>query len=319
MTKRQERTFLTAVTTMQKVKLSLSTHGEKWRSIWDVLSMTNNTTLNSVVRDFKCNEKTLKYVPYIQSPYRIANDNLKARCLTMFPMKPEHRKKEKDKKCALIANGPSLNKIRWHWQHHFDYVMGMNKIFLGTQRFNLSLGGYVAINPFVLQQSRDEILKMQVKEKYIPGELSNLFPCNNPALKYVDLINSHNEVEFSTSHLRVHSGFTVTYVALQLLYQMNCNVVMIVGLDHSFQQSGNPGDTQVLNGADPNHFDPNYFAGKNWQLAGINESEYHYKKAEVAYRKAGRHIFDATLKGKCNVFEKKSIDEVLNFIATPRL
>jgi hypothetical protein len=32
--------------------------------------------------------------------------------------------KYKGERCALIANGPSLNKIRWDWQENFKVVMG---------------------------------------------------------------------------------------------------------------------------------------------------------------------------------------------------
>ena len=44
----------------------------------------------------------------------------------------------KGETCVLIANGPSLNKMRWDWQENFNVVMGMNKIFLGLERYNIS-------------------------------------------------------------------------------------------------------------------------------------------------------------------------------------
>ena len=44
----------------------------------------------------------------------------------------------KGEKCVLVANGPSLNKIRWDWQDNFNVVMGMNKIFLGLERYNIT-------------------------------------------------------------------------------------------------------------------------------------------------------------------------------------
>ena len=40
--------------------------------------------------------------------------------------------------CVLVANGPSLNKIRWDWQDNFNVIMGMNKIFLGLERYNIT-------------------------------------------------------------------------------------------------------------------------------------------------------------------------------------
>ena len=45
--------------------------------------------------------------------------------------------KYKGERCVLIANGPSLNKIRWDWQENFKVVMGMNKIYIGLERYLL--------------------------------------------------------------------------------------------------------------------------------------------------------------------------------------
>ena len=39
----------------------------------------------------------------------------------------------------LVANGPSLNKMRWDWQDNFKVMMGMNKIHIGIERYLFSV------------------------------------------------------------------------------------------------------------------------------------------------------------------------------------
>ena len=41
--------------------------------------------------------------------------------------------------------------------------------------------------------------------------------------------------------LKLNEGWTVTYWSLQVLYYIGCQQVVIVGMDHSFQQSGKLG------------------------------------------------------------------------------
>lgn len=51
-------------------------------------------------------------------------------------------------------------------------------------------------------------------------------------------------------------GNTVTYAALQIAYALGCSTVYLLGVDHSFVQSGRENSAARLVGADPNHFDP---------------------------------------------------------------
>lgn len=50
-----------------------------------------------------------------------------------------------------------------------------------------------------------------------------------------------------------------------------------------------------------NHFDENYFAGKQWHLAGLEHNERYYGIAKRQFEQAGRRIIDATVDGKCKV------------------
>lgn len=92
--------------------------------------------------------------------------------------------KYKGERCVLIANGPSLNKIRWDWQENFKVIMGMNKIYIGLERYNISsLQAYAVANPLVVQQSVEQITTALPLEtnKFITinGGAPNLYPCDS--------------------------------------------------------------------------------------------------------------------------------------------
>jgi len=109
----------------------------------------------------------------------------------------------------------------------------------------------------------------------------------------------------------IYEGVTVTFVALQLAYYMGFKRVFLVGVDHNFKQTGNPHEKQVMEGDDPNHFDPNYFAGKEWHLADLKGSELSYHLANYAYHRTGRKVYDATVGGKLEIFDKISFEKAL--------
>jgi hypothetical protein len=104
---------------------------------------------------------------------------------------------------------------------------------------------------------------------------------------------------------RVFEGSTVTYVALQLAYHMGFDEVILIGVDHNFATQGRANVTVVSEGADPNHFAPDYFGkGFRWQLPDLEASEQAYRMAKEAFEADGRRVLDATVGGKLTVFPK---------------
>jgi hypothetical protein len=113
---------------------------------------------------------------------------------------------------------------------------------------------------------------------------------------------------FSYATPTLHSaGMTLS---MQVLYYIGCKTVVITGMDHYFEQSGRPGQNQVLRGPDPNHFDPNYFQGQHWHLAGVKNNEISYRIAKKIFEAEGRKIIDASVGGHCKIFPKMTIDQV---------
>ncbi|CAM9230778.1 unnamed protein product [Choristocarpus tenellus] len=223
-----------------------------------------------------------------------------------------------NKTCVLVANGPSLNAMRWDWQDSFDGpIMGMNKVFLALQRYGLRLDLYAVVNELVIAQSLGQIWDLLPVStvKWVSEKKRVNFPCHGLRernMMYFKPLGSKESPLFSEKVAKeINTGWTVTYVSLQVLYYVGCTTVVIVGMDHHFEQTGASGESQVMHGRDPNHFDPTYFANETWQLAGLQQSEHSYRIARKVFEDSGRSIIDATVGGHCKVFEKGDYLELL--------
>ena len=129
----------------------------------------------------------------------------------------------------------------------------------------------------------------------------------------IHFFNLRNDEQFSSDvSLGMGSGATVTYAALQLAYHMGANPVIIVGVDHNFDKSGAANVYEKRSGADTNHFDPNYFKdGSYWGVPNLDASEEVFLKSRIAFEQDGRKIYDATIGGKLQTFEKIGIEEAV--------
>lgn len=218
------------------------------------------------------------------------------------------RDRHRGETAVLVANGPSLNET------DFDLIrgrltFGLNKIYLGFEKFRFYPSYYVAVNELVLRQAVDEINELNCV-KFLSNRANDLF-CSD-ALTYV-LNTTHPKDRFSETPLcGLHEGWTVTYVALQLAYYMGFARVVIVGLDHRFDFVGQPNETQLLKGTDQNHFSPAYFANQAWDNPDLANSEESFRIARRRFEAAGRQIFDATIGGACDVFEKRTLSKCFN-------
>jgi glycosyltransferase involved in cell wall biosynthesis len=218
------------------------------------------------------------------------------------------------KKALLLCNGPSLNKVDFSKINLSEYIVfGLNKIYLGIDRLGLYPDYVASVNPKVVDQASSELASLP-----IPKFISNR--AYHPAL--------NSKVDENTYHLRttplpkkhcrfstditdyVHEGWTVTHVALQILYYMGVSEVNIVGMDHRFKQhvEGQENHESVIDGKDVDHFDPSYFGnGQKWDFPDLENSEISYREALKEYVTDGRSIYDCTIDGACSVFPKKDI------------
>lgn len=209
--------------------------------------------------------------------------------------------------CFIIGNGPSLRDMDLSLLNGY-HLFGLNKIYLLLDRMKLDLSYHVAVNPLVIEQSIKEFEALNC-----PSFLSfrAAAPCGNRFGNFYYLATDAPCSFYHDITKPLYEGYTVTYVALQIAFFMGFRRVFLIGVDHSFACQGNPNEQKYLAGDDPNHFDPNYFANKEWHLPDLEASELSYHMARFFYARDQREIMDATVGGKLQLFPKISFADAL--------
>lgn len=214
----------------------------------------------------------------------------------------------KGEDCFIIGNGPSLNHMDLSQLKGY-HVFGLNKIYLILEKQPIDFSFLVAVNPLVVEQSKEVYEEMSIP----------IFVSNAASLNYfndkphIHKIRTSGGFDFSYNFITdISEGYTVTYVAIQLAFLMGFQNVFLIGVDHNFQQTGSPNSEQVLATDDPNHFHPDYFKGQKWHLADLEGNEISYRIANKVFRDAGRGIYNATLGGKLEVFTRVSFEQALS-------
>ncbi len=213
--------------------------------------------------------------------------------------------KFKGQPLLVAGNGPSLNNTPLEDFAHIPSI-GMNKIDLIFPRVKWRPDLIVCINNMVVKQHAQTFAKSDIP--VLLSYKSRWYAPRSPSINY---FNMSLEEDFSTNFAtHVGSAATVTYPALQLAYYLGADPVIIIGVDHNFDKTGGDHSYEKREGADVNHFDPNYFkAGTYWGLPNLEASERVYLRARHAFEADGRRIVDATVGGKLQVFDKVSIED----------
>ena len=217
----------------------------------------------------------------------------------------------KGETAILLANGPSLANEDLRCTKNYQ-TFGLNRVYLGFDKLGIELDYLVCVNNLVLSQFGDELGLVQCKKFLAWSARAHL-----ASVKDTYWLNPGLQVKsFSTNIARgINPAATVTFAALQIIYHMGFEKVLILGMDHSFnlKKSNIPNTTETYDHEkDVNHFLPNYFPkGVKWETPDLVSSEYFYLEAREAFERAGRRIVDCTTDGKCQVFEKGILTEEL--------
>lgn len=212
----------------------------------------------------------------------------------------EFRNLHRGERCVIVGNGPSLNRMDLDWLKD-EVTFGLNKVFLGFDRWTWRPTYMVSVNPLVLEQCARRLETIDCP-KFV--SLSGLPFIAQPD-KFI-FLQGNGRREFSPDpRLGVWEGHTVTFVAMQLAYFMGFSEVALIGCDHDFGVTGTPNQEVTATGPDTAHFHPDYFGpGMRWNLPDLGQSEYAYELARRTFEQDGRRIVNATVGGRLEVFPR---------------
>lgn len=215
----------------------------------------------------------------------------------------------KGERLVLIANGPSLKDMDLSVLKN-QYTMCMNRFYIYFDKIDFIPNFLVCVEDTVLTQFSEDFNNLNMDYKFVNWRQHNNIT-NAHYLKESYALNPFFQTDLTKP---THFGGTVTFACLQLAYFLGFEEVVIIGMDHSFKEKGRASTVEIRNyDKDESHFDPNYFPkGMKWVLPDLEKSEKGYKIANEFYKANNRKIYDATVNGKCTIFEKKDFNFFLN-------
>lgn len=224
-----------------------------------------------------------------------------------------HRlKKLKDthrgKRAVILCNGPSLLKSDLSLLDGV-FTIGLNKINLLFEKSPFRPSCIVAVNNLVIEQNADFYNSTEIP--LFLDEVGKDDVARRPSITF---LHSCPQEKFARDiSVSFYVGATVTFAALQLAFHLGFQRVALIGCDHRFEAPG-PAHKVVESGdVDPNHFDPNYFAGGvKWQLPDLAMNENAYQLARETYEAFDREVVNATVGGDLEVFRRTALDEFLS-------
>ena len=218
------------------------------------------------------------------------------------------------KRCFIIGNGPSLNQTNLDLLAD-EVTFATNGIFLkfGDTKFRPTF--YVVEDHLVGEDRYREINELAGFVKMSPYYLAYCLEDGDETIYYNHRGRKSypHGFDFSTNAEEItYTGCTVTFSCMQLAYYMGFKEIYLIGVDMSYTipeevKKANEYDTEILDMEidDPNHFVPNYFGrGYRWHDPNVDKMEQAYIEARKVTEQNGVKIFNATVGGKCEVFDR---------------
>jgi len=237
----------------------------------------------------------------------------------------------KGRRCFVVGNGPSLNKIDMS-KLKKEITLGANRCYIGFKKWGFRFNYWSICDRLVAIDTVHEWNEEYFEKKFLPKSMmylvtnkTNVCPTNYRREGYGKK-GFPDLPKFSFNQNVLYAGHTITYPLLQIAAIMGCNPIYLVGVDHNYvvpkdaekitvkRQFGitNYGYLKSRSG-DPNHFDPNYFGkGRKWSFPNLFMSTKAFKAAEIACRKRGIKILNATPNSKLKVFKRVKFDDLFD-------
>ncbi|MEM0466444.1 MAG: 6-hydroxymethylpterin diphosphokinase MptE-like protein [Candidatus Thermoplasmatota archaeon] len=215
----------------------------------------------------------------------------------------------KGKRGFLIGSGPSLNKTNLALLQN-EHVIGVNTLYRGLNRFKLSPEYWVVADGKLFQENYKDLFALKNVQLFLTENAArkyltkyhfyHLYETAQPyVLRNLGSMNVYNT--FSTDITKgIYSGGSSVINALQIAFFLGFQEIYLVGCDcgitdNQYRFEDTPVENRIGKG----------IRGE-WQY--LFDA---YKVCKKAYEAHGRKIFNATVGGYLEVFERKKIEDVV--------
>ena len=224
------------------------------------------------------------------------------------------------KRIFILGNGPSLNMTPLHLLEN-EEVFCSNRFNLMLERLNFSPQYYACIDDRVLSTIQNDIQEISQKVKYVFLPLIQPSSGTNFYKIYKNIKNAYwlilNKFSYSLDLPYIGINKSVTNCSLQIAAYMGFKEIYLLGVDldyedHKSVKKENRRDWTSEKDDDPNHFDPRYFGkGTKYHHPRLDETFKKWEEAKIFFEKNGVKIYNATIGGKLEIFERVNLKDVI--------
>lgn len=268
--------------------------------------------------------------------YNLASDSLEA-----------FRDKHRGERAIILGNGPSLNKTNLSLLEG-ETVFASNAAFLLFPKISWRPKYFSCVDVRVLPDRAADIVQMLEENPQItaffPAALVDHANGGNVQPTRELVPEAKGRYFFRERHLSnanlpwsmfspdadeyVVQPHTVTVTLMQLAAYMGFSELVLVGCDTRYtikdtveleDPDGKAIALKSTEDDDPNHFDASYFGeGRRWHVPDIPGIIEQYEQAGLAIEALGARVINATVGGDLEVFERRSLEDVLSAPPGPR-
>lgn len=231
------------------------------------------------------------------------------------------KNKFKGQRCFIVGNGPSLNKIDLGKLNN-ECSFAVNGIFYKTAEMGYKPKFYVVEDGAVMKDNTQKINDYDCDYKFFPSIYKPKIK-NRKNTYFFNMNRSFYESKspyFETPRFskdcenKIYVGQSVTIDNLQLAYYLGFTQVYLVGMDFNYEipkSAEVTGHVIVSTEDDPNHFHPDYFGkGKTWHDPKLHNVMKSYELAKLMFEQDGRSIYNATVGGKLELFDRVNFEDL---------
>lgn len=231
------------------------------------------------------------------------------------------------KRCFLIGNGPSLNRTDLSVLKD-EVTFAVNGFFLKARDLDWRPTFYLIEDHLVAEDRAHWVNGFEGPIKLFPVYLGyafapaedTIFYNHRPRKSYPHGFDFSMEADKIT-----YTGCTVTFSMMQIAAYLGFEEIYLVGVDASYDipadvKEGKDYTVGVLDmkSDDPNHFDPNYFGkGFRWHDPQVEKMVEAYCEARRTLEGTSQRIYNATIGGMLEVFERRSFASLFTESRTP--
>lgn len=218
------------------------------------------------------------------------------------------------KRCFIIGNGPSL-KAEDLEAIKGEYSFAANSIFKIFNDTSWRPTFYMIQDAAYAAGIVKDLPKVEAEHKFISinSMIKNCFYSKDYIGFYLNRSIFPNPPEFSADISKeLHEGYTILYSAMQFAVYMGFKEIYLLGVDFNYSTVKDNSGNVISTSTQSNHFFDNQGKQVIGPLPNLEYSLAAYQKAREHTESNKAKINNATRGGKLEVFERTSLEEILD-------